>query len=88
MEKFYVWLMPEARKVLGEDRGNLPLFAMNLSKWYQEIVNDLGGNKTFDNWDDAYNYGKEIAETMCWYFDIDNEAGRQAAFEIENGFIK
>lgn len=85
MEKFYVWLQPEAREVLVEDRGMPPLFAMNIGKYYQEIVNDLGGNRTFDNWDDALEYGKDIADKMHWYLDIDNEEGRYAKQMIEKG---
>jgi hypothetical protein len=90
MEKFYVWLMPEAREVLVEDRGSIPVFATNLSRYFQEIVNDLGGNRTFDNWEDALEYGKDIAERMHWYLDIDNEAGRWAESEInkENGIVE
>jgi hypothetical protein len=82
MEKFYVWLMPEAREVLVEDHLQIPLFATNLCKHYQDIVNELGGNRTFDTWEKALEYGKGISEKMNWYLELDNEAGRWAATEI------
>lgn len=87
MEKFHVWLMPEAREVLVEDRGSIPVFATNLCRFYQDIVDELGGNKSFDSWDDALKYGKGIADKMSWHLDMDNEAGRWAEGEsnLENG---
>jgi hypothetical protein len=87
MDKFYVWLLPAKREVYIEDRGSIPVFACNLSKSEAALVRDLGGNKSFDNWEKAREHGERIAKQMHWSVEYDNEAGRQAEFEINNGYL-
>jgi hypothetical protein len=76
MDKFYVWLMPEAGKVLVEDRGVPQVLSMDLTEYYANLVKQLGGNKSFSTWEEALSYGNGIALKMGWILDMDNKAGR------------
>ena len=76
MEKYYVWLVPEAREVLLEDSCNPPLWSLHLSIIMQSLINDLGGHRDFDSYEDALEYAKKISDNMNWYLNINTEATR------------
>jgi hypothetical protein len=85
MKKFYVWLLPEKREVYISDRFDIPVYACNLSKLQKILIKDLGGNRQFDSWEKATEYGERVAAQMNWHVEYENEAGRQVEYAIQHG---
>jgi|SRR5690606_31521784 len=77
-EEFYVWLMPAKKKILVDDHGNPPAACCNLGKHELELVQRAGGNRTFDNWEEAVHYADLVSKKMHWDVNYNNESGRLA----------
>jgi len=61
-EQYYVWVLPESRKVLVEDRGGIPL--------------GCSEHKEFPTWEQARDYGHARAKELGYEVEYDNDAGR------------
>jgi hypothetical protein len=61
-EKYFVWTIPGQLEIYIEDRGNIP----------------VGGTevKGFCDWDEAYDYGYELAKKKGYGIECDTEIER------------
>ena len=84
-DEFFVWLMPIEGKILTTDIDMPPNAVCNLPSVFQEKSKQLGGNRSFSDWNTAVQYADEVAKKTGWPIEYDNAWGREVEAMEDDG---
>jgi hypothetical protein len=61
--KTQVWIIPEKKQIVVDDHiGGVPVGVCNLSEANKKIVQQMGGHKEFDYWEEAVSYASKLCQ--------------------------